>query len=615
MVNISDEDDYVPSDLDSGVLSEREIVRQDSDAEPRRYLQERKHAASAAGDIRDSTDAESPSSGGVRSPRKRRRHQQQDAHHHLPPYAGAPLKRQRRPFNPEYLGVLNQDVADAAASLVAADVAAAEGADLALRPSQVGAVRWSPAEKEAFFAALGRLGRDDAPGIAARVGSKGPLEVRQLVLLLAERARERRDRRGLRQRTLRPAEVPAATEVSRECEAALEGAADDLSLRQDGYEASAEEKRWGGRWLVTRDNAGEDRAAKDEDEQGDMPFLDFFHAGAWLRLSDRLFMNSAIPDYNWRYVSEEPPSIRATALSDFHALAASVTRRLVASALFMAGARLKAQRQYMPGAQALVKARDVEAAVDSLNLRASRRDFWARAPRRLRLDVVRDDDEQENRADESAREELGEEQDEDDDDRDVDDDSDESDEEHAMSYHDVEEALGYSKQQQQKDTTGRPSTAEDLISETESDEDPTYASDSSLPKDDDESAQDRGDEAHRKTTRRREIARDLDEDAVGRDMEEAMFFSADYGFTTRARQGLQLRIETEHRMEAAAEEQDMLNSRREEARLQAMIKRIEVPDDVPGEVRARNNVRQLDSEAATKDWRDNIQYVSEWEVQ
>ncbi|KAK6214484.1 Electron transfer flavoprotein alpha-subunit [Pestalotiopsis sp. IQ-011] len=612
MVNISDEDDYIPSDLDSGVLSEREIERQDSDVEPRRRLQERRHAASAADDIRDSTGADSPSSGGGISTRKRRRHQQQDAHHHLPPYAGAPLKRQRRPFNPEYLGVLNQDVADAAASLVAADVAAAEGADLALRPSQVGAVRWSPAEKEALFAALGRLGRDDAPGIAARVGSKGPLEVRQLVLLLAERARERRDRRGLRQRTLRPAEVPAAAELSRECEAALEGAADDLSLRQDGYEASAEEKRWGDRWLVTRDNAGED-AAKDEDEQGDMPFLDFFHAGAWLRLSDRLFMNSAIPDYNWRYVSEEPPSIRATALSDFHALAASVTRRLVASALFMAGARLKAQRQYMPGAQALVKARDVEAAVDSLGLRASRRDFWARAPRRLRLDVVRDEDE---KVDESAREELGEEQDVEDDDLNVvEDESDESGEEHIMSFHDVEEALGYSKQQQQKDTTARPSTAEDLISETESDEDPTYASDASLPEDDVESALDRGDEAGRKTTRRREIARDLDEDAVGRDMEEAMFFSADYGFTTRARQGLQLRIETEHRMEAAAEEQDMLNSRREEARLQAMIKRIEVPGDVPAEIRARNNVRQLDSEAATKDWRDNIQYVSEWEVQ
>lgn len=618
MVNISDEDDYVPSDLDSGVLSERDMKEQDLDVEPRRHLQERRHAASAddyysADDIRDSTGAESPSPGGGRSPRKRRRHQQQDAHH-LPPYAGAPLKRQRRPFNPEYLGVLNQDVADAAASLVAADVAAAESADLALRPSQVGAVRWSPAEKEAFFAALGRLGRDDAPGIAARVGSKGPLEVRQLVLLLAERARQRRDRRGLRQRTLRPAEVPAAAELSRECEAALEGAADDLSLRQDGYEASAEEKRWGDRWLITRDNARED-GAKDADER-DMPFLDFFHARAWLRLSDRLFMNSAIPDYNWRYVSEEPPSIRATALSDFHALAASVTRRLVASALFMAGARLKAQRQYMPGAQALVKARDVEAAVDSLHLRAiSRRDFWARAPRRLRLDVVRDEAET---ADESAREELGEEQDGEDDDRDVDDDSDESDEEHVMSYHDVEEALGYSKQQQQqqKETTARTSAAagDDLISETDSDSDPTYASDASRPEDN-ESGQDTGDEFGRKTRVRRESAKDLDEDAVGRDMEEAMFFSADYGFTTRARQGLQLRIETEHRMEAAAEEQDMLNSRREEARLQAMIKRTEVPGDVPGEIRAKNNVRQLDSEAATKDWRDNIQYVSEWEVQ
>ncbi|ETS83746.1 hypothetical protein PFICI_05622 [Pestalotiopsis fici W106-1] len=581
MATISDEDDYVPSEINFGA-SEHESQGQNSDIEPSRHVTERSQTGESADEL-DSEDGASPSSSSSSRSRSRKKRKA----HHLPPYAGAPLKRQRRPFNPDYLSLLNQDIADAALSLIADDAAAA---DLLEPPTQVGAVRWSPVEKEAFFSALGRLGRDDLPGIAARVGSKGPLEVRQFLLLLEDRARQRRDARSRRRRTLRLAEVPAAAELSHECTAALEEAADDLSLRQDNHEASTEEKRWGDRWLITPDAAedapdGGGGSIKDED----MPFLDFFKAKTWLRLSDRLFMNSAIPDYNWRYVSEEPPAIRATALADFHSLAVSITRRLVASTLFMAGMRLKAQRQYFPHARPLVKERDVKAAVDSLNLKTNSHDFWAGAARRLRIDVVND------QADSAPEEEPGDE---------------ESDGDYVMSYHDVETALEYSVQDNSAAAAGGPSSG-DIETEIEDEEDTMDISDASSLPEDEEMTQETGDEVDEQ-----DVAPDVDEDAVKRDLHEAISYSADYGFTTRARQGLQQRIETEHRMEAEAEEHDMHNSRREEAQLQAMLRRVEIPSDAPSNTNpAMRNARHREFEPAGTDWRDNIQYVSEWEIQ
>lgn len=614
MATISDEDDYVPSEVGSGV-SEHESEAQDSYIEPSQHARERSQTGGSA-DEEDSQDgASSPSLSSSSTLRKKRK-----AHHHLPPYAGAPLKRQRRPFNPEYLNLLNQDIADAAHGLIADDTAVAANNDvdrllLPLEPpTQVGAVRWSAVEKEAFFAALGRLGRDDLPGIAARVGGdKGPLEVRQLILLLEAAARRRAEARGRRQRALRPAEVPAAAELSHECAAALEEAADDLSLRQDAHEALTEEKRWGGgdRWLITPKVAAEEGGgSRGEDNKNDrMPFLDFFHARTWLRLSDRLFMNSAIPDYNWRYVSDEAPAIRATALADFHALTASVTRRLVASSLFMAGMRLKAQRQYFPAAPAaLVKERDVQAAADSLNLgdKTKGRDFWARAARRLRVDVVDDEAEDPAAAAVSEGEEeegKGEGDPEDDE---------ESDGEHVMSYDDVEAALGYSSTRDNTTTAAGPPSIGNLEPEIQ-DEDDTegiISDTSSLPEAEEEIGDEEADEQE-------EIARDVHEDAVKRDLLEARYYSADYGFTTRAREGLQLRIEAEHRMEAEAEEQDMRNSRHEEARMQALLRRTEIPSDAPllKTTRARRNARQPEPEPAQMDWRDNVHYVSEWEMQ
>lgn len=563
----SDEDDYMPSEVGSGDAgaSDHESAAENSGVESYR-----------SGPVQPPHDSDeearasaSPSSLVSSTSRKR-----EADHHHLAPYAGAPLKRRRRAFNPAYLSLLNQDIADASISLIASDTAD-------FKPSQIGAVRWSPVEKEAFFSALGRLGRDDLPGIATRVGTKSPLEVRQYVMLLEERTRRRRDDGELRRKTPRTTEIPAAVDLSHECTVALEEAADDLALRQENYEVTAEERRWGDRWLITQKGAIEDVDQGDNNEKDDeeMPFLDFFHVRTWLRLSERSFMNSVIPDYNWRYVSEEPPAIRATALSDFHTLAISVIKRLVASTLFMAGMRIKAQKEYMPFTKDLVKAKDVAAAVDSLNMKGNNRDFWARAPRRLRLDVTQDatdPDEGEGKEEECE-------------------------EDHIMSYDEVEAALGLHR----AGVSTAPITVDSI---SEMDEDEEDDSDLPLPEDD-ELAEETGEEAEV------DIDRNLDQEAIKRDMLEAMYFSADYEFTTRARQGLQTRVEEEYRMEEDAEEQDVQASRQEEEILWGILH----GKDVAAEMRARDNaskqwVRRVALEPVAKNWRESTNYASDWET-
>ncbi|KAH6659772.1 hypothetical protein BKA67DRAFT_545743 [Truncatella angustata] len=566
MGTASDEEDYVPSDAEDAVASEHESAGDDSDASSHRLPRQ----PTSRGGISDGAEEESDASStpSISSTSRKR------PAHHLAPYAGAPLKRQRRTFNPDYLSLLNQDIADASASLIAPDT-------LDLSPSQIGAVRWTAVEKEAFFSALGRLGRDDLPGIAARMGSasKGPLEVRQYMMLLEERTRQRRADGELRRRTPRPAEIPAATEVSHECAVALEEAADDLALRQENHEVGVEERRWGDRWLITRKVREEELGGEGQEDGNEMPFLEFFNVRTWLRLSERVFMNSVIPDYNWQYVSEEPPAIRATALSDFHALVVSVTKRLVASTLFMAGMRIKAHKEYMPFTKNLVKPKDVKAALDSLNMKTDSRDFWARAPRRLRLDIMAEEQESsENIAEEESEAEL------------------------AMSYDEVEAALGVSSV---NDTV----TLEAKEANSDAEEGSDVDSDLSSPEDDGLAAE-IGDQGNMG------IDNSLDEEAIKHDMREAMYFSADYQFTTRARQGLQGRIEAEHRMEAEADEQDFHFSRHEEALLWSILHRTDPPAEIPArDEKATLSVWTFGLTPAAPNWRENTPYISEWEVQ
>jgi len=295
------------------------------------------------------------------------------------PATERPFKRVRGGFNQDYLNLLNADIQDAAARFVAR-----EGVDLAA--SQVGLVHWTPEEKELFFEAVGRLGPDEVAGIAARIKTKCEFEVAQYLQRIHSVALAQGQKHG-NLNHLVPVDFPAAVELSQVCCSALEEAADALSVRQETFEESVEKKRWGEhRWLITEDNYQqlEIEASKD------IKSVELFRVGLMLRLSSEVFMNAAFSEFNWRGVSDEPPAIRTTALEDLYSLVVSVTRRLVAATIFVAESRFRAKPPRSRNAVKEVLKSDSQAAVKSLGLPVNARIFWAKCPRRLRLNVYAD---------------------------------------------------------------------------------------------------------------------------------------------------------------------------------------------------------------------------------
>ncbi|ORY63101.1 uncharacterized protein BCR38DRAFT_435879 [Pseudomassariella vexata] len=578
----SAEDDYAPSEVVSHISGVLEALPAEEDP----YIEQddsfRSSESSSEGDNNTATassgeEASSPNSFG-RS-RKRRR---------LPDYSGAPLKRQKCTFNADYLALLNQDIQDAAAGLVVStETNAAE-----LQDSQLGATRWNHIEKEALFSALGRLGRDDLPGIAARIGTKGAVEVHQYLVFLSETELRRRQAEGdLRRKTLKPVEVLAAVEVSQDCCNALDEVGDDLSLRQEGHEVAVEEKKWGDKWLVTKSLSKEldEVSMKRKGPDVELPFAELFILRNWIRVSEHMFMNSSIPEYNWRWFSDSvPPAIRSTALSDFHALAVSVTRRLVAAALHMSQSRIKAKKEVVAKTRHVVKARDVKAAADSISMKTSRREFWARSARRLRLDVYgsKGEDEGEGGGDE------------------------------IMSYDDIEAALGYRRPH------WRTAPERDDDDDDDDNDDLSDTSTTSTPID----------SMNPEIQDTSESNRDLSPEtaAIKYDLEEAMHFSADFEGTTRARQALQSRIQAEYRLEAEADEHDARASTQEEARLWGVLRQQGVAPQWgtttmpstggPGQTTAtttglpKGARRAVFEPAVGYDWRATFEYMSEWEV-
>ncbi|KAI0206322.1 hypothetical protein F4808DRAFT_406872 [Astrocystis sublimbata] len=370
----------------------------------------------------------SPIQGSMPIRRKRRVEESSIAPSAGPP---PPLKRTKGHINLAYLELLNRDISDACSGLIRGEDSERRTADM-----QLGAVLWSAAEQDAFFTAVGRLGRRDQAGIAARIRTKSVPEVCQFLALL-DAAEVKGKWRGARRNPLRPVDVPAAVEIGAECDAALEAAADVLSLHQESYEEQVEKERWGLRWRVTAPlaeslgtpqgrrnrgslmprphtrkrsrrkeqrqeggDSGEQSQAEDTtfERQGrgntDEPFFHLFCIPNWLRLSARIFMNSSIPDNNWRQMSEdhERPAIQMTALSDFYALAVSVTRRLLFAAMYVAESRIRKNsfELVQRHRKLVLKVEDVLAAVSSLGMRQNSDRFWAQCARRLQLHVEDD---------------------------------------------------------------------------------------------------------------------------------------------------------------------------------------------------------------------------------
>ncbi|KAI8629034.1 hypothetical protein F5Y19DRAFT_484963 [Xylariaceae sp. FL1651] len=603
------------------------------------------------------------------------------------PTGPPPLKRVRGSFNVGYLNLLNKDIQDASVGLIH------DNDNATLEHTQIGAVAWTAAEKEAFFAAVSRLGQDDLAGVASRIGTKSELEVRQYLMLLDAAERRRRADESKRQRALRPVDIPAAVEISAECSAALEDAADGLSLRQESYEEGLEKKRWGSRWLITaplaqvleyrfrsrqqpRPSPQPPQLQQQQGEQqegrakttDDLPFLQLFLIRNWLRLSDRVFMNSGIPDGNWRAVSEEhePPAIRATAFADFHALALSITRRLVSAALYVAESRIRAKHLGDPRRRVrrLVRHQDVKAAVVSIGMKENSRLFWARSARRLRLDVFNDEAEVDNFSDAPDAEvtdtDGGEHMDHEELSkmararvRTNPNDSDEEDYK-SLTFDEVEAALGFptagDKQSQSATDEENHKDVISTTSESELDEEQAQQDEEDI------TMKDQG------NTAGNESENNLDSDAIAQDLEEAITYSAtlDYAGTTRARQALQSRIRAEHMLERDAECLDIQTSADAEKELWAMLRNETGDSDLKtkdskakantsktseakskagkgkeGRERRKGDddedmdeVEEFDGEAEelktrvrkgglvdlAPKWRDNFKYYSEWEA-
>ncbi|KAH0556947.1 hypothetical protein GP486_005261 [Trichoglossum hirsutum] len=303
------------------------------------------------------------------------------------------LRRHAKPlYSDEYRQLLNDTIADAAAQIVYRDSGP-------LPSNYIGASLWTADEKERFFNALARHGKDNIRAISASINTKTEVEVRAYLLLLRQGALEKH-RIEPRQQMLGYADLPAALELSQECCDALGQAAEALDSHQQNFEANSEKEKWQGLWLLTQDVGtwAEERMSESDQRLEEvaevLPEVELLRLRTWLELSERIFMNPAAPreDENWRsFTSEigETPSIRYTAFVDFHTLAVSITRRLVQATLFFAMSRLRSTDSKVFGRQPLVKPRDVHAATKVLGMKSNSRESWRGAARRCGLHVYR----------------------------------------------------------------------------------------------------------------------------------------------------------------------------------------------------------------------------------
>lgn len=487
-----------------------------------------------------------------------------------------PLKKAKVSFNRAYLDILNEDIEHAAAQYVPLG-RETKDERISLPLSEVGMVSWTSMEKERFFEALGRLGRDDTPGIARRMRTKGVMEVKQYLQLLQDGLAERQRRNELD--PLELADFPAAVELSHECCEALDEAADSLALRQENFEQTTEQKEHGADWLITLEGCKD--ATHDEAADGDLRALSVLNVSKWLQMSERLFMNGASEDSNWQSVDGDHPSVRRTTLDDFYSLAVTLTRRLVAATIFIASSEIRrAESGYNADIQGEVRRKHVRAAALSLGLSTEKQPVLAGSARRLGLHVY---DQPPKPSDEEDRATM-------------------------MPYDAVEHALGMS----------RPRNISSIRQNTQrielsSDEEavprhaPAYneAETDSVDSDDDDPSDGQY-----------EVSVDEDED-VRAEADEIMVYSAvDVPQTKRDRETLFRRIKAEREQESYADAVDAHATYQEEGRMwQVLGKQPLQPLIDPGLPPAGRRLKMSVGAAYSvgKDWRAHTKVLSEWE--
>ena len=270
-----------------------------------------------------------------------------------------------------------------------------------LLSTQIGAVQWQPSEKERLFNALSRKGRLDEPGLAMMVG-KSELEIRDYLMFMREREAERHLFETQTKRVSH-ADIPAAVEISVDCENALEQAADALTVFQDQYDAAVAQQQHPGTASIDWDTArvldeqvlGHEEAgsgSEDLSTTDNVPAGGLFRLSTWLELSEKIFMNPGSPQLrsNWHNIAteDERPALTYAAFSDFHDLTVSITRRLMQTCIFLAQSRIRSTKSQGYDPKPSVREQDVVAALDVLCMTRTLSDTWVGVARRNSLRVI-----------------------------------------------------------------------------------------------------------------------------------------------------------------------------------------------------------------------------------
>lgn len=480
-----------------------------------------------------------------------------------------PTKKTKRSLNRAYLDMLNQDIAHAASQGCPTDQDRTDKR-MTLPSSQIGVNFWTSMEKEHFFEALGRLGRDDTAGIAERIHTKDEMEVRQYLKLLQDAFTHRRQQNELG--PLRLEDFPAAVEISHECCQALEEVADNIAMRQKRSEDTAEEHEHGPSLLISKNDCKSLEAEAEDDISNP---ADIFRTKEWLSLSERFFMNAPTAEGNWQSLDGNTPSFRLTLLNDFYVLALTLTRRIMAASLYMATSRIRAESGYRRQMREFVKERDVRAAALSLGL-ATQKPPLTRCVRRLGLSVY----EHSPKADKANDLE-------------------------PMSITDVEDAFDI-------DGLRKASHIRHKMEHVALSDDSSMSSDSPVE------SETESDEERDSRSASGE-AESGEEGDIKVEADEAILYSAvDPPQTKRDRQALYRGIQAEREQERYADAVDAQRSYQEEVEMWKLLGR-QPPEDLtdpgPPPPGRRMNLSVEARYSVGRDWRAKTRVMSEWEAQ
>lgn len=302
-------------------------------------------------------------------------------------------QRLQNHYSDQYLNLLNESCVDGV-----------DSGKTDLDSTQVGSIIWAAQEKEKFFCALSRKSKAGIRDVAKSIGTKSELEVYHYLRLLEDEDRNRHLCAGDIS-NVSYAEIPAAAELSSECEALLEKAADALSVYQDRFDRAVGEQTHHESWLIDHVQAKAHDALVDDAEYANSsegspssprPILpdSLFKLSSWLSLSERIFMNSdpSRSDSNWAIhaIQDDVPAFTQEAISDLHELALCRLRKVMQTSIFCAESRIRSTNDRGYTAKGLVKEQDVAAAISVLGLQEGRSEFWIKLARRNHLRVVDD---------------------------------------------------------------------------------------------------------------------------------------------------------------------------------------------------------------------------------